>query len=242
MARLRSSVANGPSRGAVVLAHAFLVAGALGMLLPLAWMLGASFKPLAEVMQVPPTWIPAEPTLDNYRQVFLQFPFARYLLNSVIVATVVVISVLLTSAWAGYSFAKFDFPGKKVLFFLILSSLMIPFQTRMIPLYKMSVHLGLVDTWAGVTFPWLVDAFGIFLLRQFVVTIPSELIEAARIDEASEPRIFWRIVLPLSKQALSALAIFTFTWNWKEFLWPLIVSTSAASQFIEGIAMTGLKG
>ncbi|MEW5867464.1 MAG: carbohydrate ABC transporter permease [Bacillota bacterium] len=266
-----------------LLGYGILLAGAVWTLLPLAWMVSASFKPLSEVMRIPPTWIPVHPTLDNFRQVFVQFPFGRYLLNSVIVATAVIGSVLLTSALAGYSLAKFDIPGRTFIFFLILSSLMVPFQTRMIPLYKTAVALRLVDTRLGVMFPWLVDAFGIFLMRQFIATIPTELIEAARIDGASEPFIFLRVILPLSKQALSALAIFTLTANWEEFLWPLIVSTSDASrtlpvglqsfaeqygtnihwqmagsviavapllvvflvlqrQFVEGIAMTGLKG
>lgn len=266
-----------------LLGYVVLIAGAVWTLLPLAWMVSASFKPLSEVMRIPPTWIPIHPTLENFRQVFVQFPFSRYLLNSVIVATAVIGSVLLTSALAGYSLAKFDVPGRTFIFFLILSSLMVPFQTRMIPLYKMAVAFRLTDTRLGVMFPWLVDAFGIFLMRQFITTIPSELIEAARIDGASEPFIFLRIILPLSKQALSALAIFTLTANWEEFLWPLIVSTSDASrtlpvglqsfaeqygtnihwqmagsviavapllvvflvlqrQFVEGIAMTGLKG
>ncbi|MFZ5924422.1 MAG: carbohydrate ABC transporter permease [Bacillota bacterium] len=266
-----------------LLGYGILLAGAVWTLLPLAWMVSASFKPLSEVMRIPPTWIPVHPTLDNFRQVFVQFPFGRYLLNSVIVATAVIGSVLLTSALAGYSLAKFDIPGRTFIFFLILSSLMVPFQTRMIPLYKTTVALRLVDTRLGVMFPWLVDAFGIFLMRQFIATIPTELIEAARIDGASEPFIFLRVILPLSKQALSALAIFTLTANWEEFLWPLIVSTSDASrtlpvglqsfaeqygtnihwqmagsviavapllvvflvlqrQFVEGIAMTGLKG
>lgn len=265
------------------LTYIVLLAGAVWTLLPLAWMVSASLKPLSEVMRIPPTWIPLQPTLDNFRQVFVQFPFGRYLLNSVIVAAVVVASVLLTSSLAGYSLAKFNVPGRTFIFFLILSSLMVPFQTRMIPLYRMAVAFRLIDTRLGVMFPWLIDAFGIFLMRQFIATIPTELIEAARIDGASEPFIFVRIILPLTKQALSALAIFTLTANWEEFLWPLIVSTSEASrtlpvglqsfaeqygtnihwqmagsvvavapliiaflvlqrQFVEGIAMTGLKG
>jgi len=200
------------------------------MLLPLAWMVSSAFKPLYEVMLIPPTWIPREPTLDNFRAVFEQFPFARYIFNSVVVATVVVISTLVTSAMAGYALAKFDFPGRNVLFIAILASLMIPFQVRMIPLYQMIVAFHWVDTLQAVIFPWLVDAFGIFLMRQFILTIPTELLDAARIDGASELRIFWQIVLPLTRPALSALAIFTFFGNWEEFLWPLIVSSSHATR------------
>ncbi len=266
-----------------ILAYAFLILGAIVTLLPLIWMVSASFKPLSEIMMIPPTLIPRAPTLDNYKQVFRQFPFGRYFLNSVIVSVVVVACVLLTSSLAGYSLAKFDLPGSNFIFYMFLSSLMVPFQTRMIPLYRMMVSFKWIDTLRGVMFPWLIDAFGIFLMRQFISTIPNDLIEAARIDGASEPYIFGKIILPLSKQGLSALAIFTLTANWEEFLWPLIVSTSDASrtlpvglqsfaeqygtnlhwqmagsvvavapmiviflilqrQFIEGIAMTGLKG
>jgi multiple sugar transport system permease protein len=131
---------------------------------------------------------------------------------------------------AGYAFAKFDFPGRGILFAIILSSLMVPFQVRMIPLYQMIIAFKWVDTLPAVMFPWLVDAFGIFLMRQFFLTIPSELMDAARIDGASELRIFLQVALPLTQSALSALTIFTFLGNWEEFLWPLIVSASNASR------------
>lgn len=213
-----------------LLIYLLLILGSVVMLLPLAWMTSSAFKPLYEVMLIPPTWIPREPTLDNFRAVFQQFPFARYILNSVVVATVVVISTLVTSAMAGYALAKFEFPARNFLFIAILSSLMIPFQVRMIPLYQMIVAFRWVDTLQAVIFPWLVDAFGIFMMRQFIMTIPTELLDAARIDGASEWRIFWQIVLPLTRPALSALAIFTFLGNWEEFLWPLIVSSSHATR------------
>ena len=266
-----------------LLVYALLGLGGVAMLLPLVWMTSAAFKPLPEVMRVPPTWIPEQPTLANFRAVFAQFPFPRYILNSLVVAAVVVLSTLVTSAMAGYALAKFDFPGRSVLFVAILASLMVPFQVRMIPLYQMVIRVGWQDTLQGVMFPWLVDAFGIFLMRQFIKVIPGELLDAARMDGASEWRIFWQIVLPLTKPALAALAIFTFLGNWEEFLWPLIVSSSDGSrtlpvglqtfaeqygtntnyqmagaliatlpvlalffllqkQFVEGIALSGMKG
>jgi multiple sugar transport system permease protein len=212
------------------MAYAFLILGAVVTLLPLIWMVSASFKPLSKIMIIPPTMIPKAPTFDNYMQVFRQFPFGRYFVNSVVVAVVVVLCIVLTSALAGYSLAKFNLPGGNFIFHIFLSSLMVPFQTRMIPLYRMMVSFRMIDTLGGVMFPWLVDAFGIFLMRQFISTIPNDLIEAARIDGASELYIFTNIVLPLSKQGLSALAIFALTANWEEFLWPLIVSTSDASR------------
>ncbi len=223
-----------PRRWSTYLGHSLvyllLILGGVVMVLPLVWMTSAAFKPLHEVMLIPPTWIPREPTLDNFRAVLHQFPFALYILHSVIVAVAVVISTLITSAMAGYALAKFSFPGRNILFIVILSSLMVPFQVRMIPLYQMVVAFHWVDTLQAVIFPWLVDAFGIFLMRQFILTIPNELLDAARIDGASEFRIFWQIALPLTRPALSALAIFTFLGNWEEFLWPLIVSASDATR------------
>lgn len=212
------------------LVYVSLILGSIPMLLPFAWMLSAAFKPLDEVIRVPPTWIPERPTLDNFLQGFSQFPFWRYFLNSVIVSGVVVLGVLFTSTTAGYAFAKFAFPGRDVLFVLFLASLMVPFQVRMIPLFLLTDRLGLADTLAGVAYPWLFDAFGVFLMRQFIRTIPDELVEAARIDGASEPRIFLTVILPLIRPALAALAIFTFVASWEEFLWPLIVSNSDRSR------------
>ncbi|MCL6431360.1 MAG: carbohydrate ABC transporter permease [Anaerolineae bacterium] len=247
------------------------------------WMLSASFKPLSEILQVPPTWIPKSPTLRNYVTVFQQMAFARYIANSVIVAAVTVVCVLLTSALGGYALSKFQFPGRDFIFIAILSTMMIPFQVRMIPLYVMVYQVGLVNTYAGLILPGAVDAFGIFMMRQYIQSLPNDLIDAARMDGASEPGIFWRIILPLCGPALSALAIFTFMWSWESFIWPLIVTnteqmltlpiglskfsgryltrydlTMAAAtvsimpvllvflilqrRFIEGIALTGIKG
>ncbi|AYO29720.1 carbohydrate ABC transporter permease [Biomaibacter acetigenes] len=136
----------------LAIAYTVLIVGSLWMLLPLVWMTSAAFKPMSEIIQVPPTWIPKHFTLDNIKQVFEQLPFARYFLNSVITTTVIVFSVLLTSAMAGYGFSKFNFPGKKILFFLILSSLMIPFQVRMIPLYQMAQKMDIINSYLGVVF------------------------------------------------------------------------------------------
>jgi multiple sugar transport system permease protein len=270
-----------PSRARPLL-YLALLAGLVPVLLPFVWMTLTSIKPLPEVIRVPPQLLPAQPTLQAYVDIFQQFPFGRYLLNSVLVAAMVVSGVLLVSTLGGYAFAKFRFPGRDVLFMVMLASLMVPFQVRMIPLYLMSIRLGLINTLPGVAFPWLFDAFGIFLMRQFMLTLPSELMEAARIDGASEPAIFLRIVVPLVRPALAALGIFTLVVNWEEFLWPLIVTNTDAvrtlpvglqafsnqymsnihwqmagavvaaaplliafllfqRQFIQGIALTGLK-
>lgn len=210
--------------------YGILILGSALMLLPFIWMVSAAFKPLDEVIRVPPTWLPERPTLDNFTQGFGQFPFWRYFFNSLVVSGIVVLGVLFTSTTAGYAFAKFSFPGRDFLFILFLASLMVPFQVRMIPLFLLTDRLGLVDTLAGVAYPWLFDAFGVFLMRQFIRTIPDELIEAARIDGASEPRIFFTVILPLVRPAVAALAIFTFVASWEEFLWPLIVSNSDRSR------------
>ena len=208
----------------VVLLHLLLLGGAVAMLMPFFWMITASFKSLAEVLQIPPTWIPEHISLRNYLEVFRQQPlFGRFFLNSVIVAAITVTSVLITSALAGYALAKFQFRGRNLIFLFILSTMMIPFQIRMVPLYIMVSNWHLTDTYLGLALPGLVEAFGIFLMRQFIVSIPSDLLDAARIDGASEPGIFVRIVLPLTKPALSALAIFTLIANWESFLWPLLI-------------------
>lgn len=209
-----------------LLIYLLLSLGGIAMILPLIWMVSASFKPLGEVMQIPPTWIPRQPTLDNYREVFRQFPFARYIWNSLLVAAVVVGSVLFTSALGGYALAKYRFRGREFVFLAIMTSLMIPFQVRMLPLYRMMVEARLTNTFVGLVFPWLTDAFGIFLMRQFMRTVPDEIVEAGRIDGCSEFQIFWRLVLPQTRPALAALGIFTFTNTWEEFLWPLIITNS----------------
>lgn len=201
--------------------------GAVLMLLPFFWMITASFKSLNEVIQIPPQWLPRQWDFRNYAEVFRQQPlFGRYFLNSVIVAAVTVASVLITSSLAGYAFAKYNFRGKNVLFVFVLSTMMIPFQIRMVPLFVMVSGWKLLDTYPGLILPGLVDAFGIFLMRQFIASIPTDLIDAARIDGASEPGIFLRIILPLIQPALSALAIFTLIGNWESFLWPLLITNS----------------
>lgn len=210
------------------LRYLFLAAGAVMMLAPLIWMVLASSKTLPEILKVPPTLLPRAIQFDNYATVLGDTAFIRYFFNSVLVSAITVASVLLTSSMAGYAFAKFQFPGRNVLFVLVLATLMIPFQVRVIPLYVLTSDLGLLDSYAGLVLPGLVDAFGIFLMRQYLQSIPSELLDAARVDGASELRIFLKIVLPLAKPALSALAIFTLVTSWESFLWPLLVISSPA--------------
>lgn len=196
------------------------------MIGPFLWIVVTSFKTADDVLAYPPTWIPEPATLDNYREVFEQAPFDRFLLNSVIVATVVTISSCFTSSLAGYAFAKFEFLGREVLFLIVLSTLMIPWPVVVIPLYVMIQRLGLLDTYWALVLPGLVSPFGIFMMRQFIRTIPPDLIDAARLDGASEIGIYSRIILPLSKPALAALGILIFITNWDSFLWPVVVTNS----------------
>lgn len=204
-----------------------LLVGAGVALFPVFVMVTASFKSLAEVMRIPPQWLPEHITLKNFREVFRQQPlYWRYFVNSAVVALITVVSVLVTSALAGYALSKFRFRGRNLIFLFILSTMMIPFEIRMVPLYVMVSSWHLTDTYLGLALPGLVGAFGIFLMRQFIASIPDDLMDAARIDGASEPGIFVRIILPLTKPALSALAIFTLVSNWEAFLWPLLIVNS----------------
>lgn len=204
-----------------------LVLGAVWMLLPLVWMLSASLMPLSEVVKVPPVWFaPDKYSPANYIEVWARLDFARFFLNSTFVAVTITAAQLLTSSMAGFAFARYEFPGRTLIFYLILSTLMIPFQVIMIPLFIMMARLGMVNTYWGMIVPALVTPFGIFMMRQFMLSIPKTLLEAARIDGASEPAIFARIMLPLCRPALAALAIFAFLGSWDNYLWPLIVINS----------------
>lgn len=208
-------------RGVVIL---LLAVGALVMVTPLLWMFLASFKSMAEIVAVPPTLLPENFSFQNYIAAFERVPFLRYFINSVLVSLIAVVCVTVTSASAGYALAKFRFRGSSVIFMVFVASLVVPFQTRMIALYQEALQLNITNTIAGVVLPFLVDAFGIFLVRQYMLTLPSELIEAARIDGAGELHIFFRIVMPLASPALATVAILTFLNSWQEFLWPLIVT------------------
>ncbi|MEW6045965.1 MAG: carbohydrate ABC transporter permease [Bacillota bacterium] len=206
--------------------YLLLSAGGLTMLVPFAWLILSSIKPLPEVMRYPPTFIPEQPTLDNFRQVFKTVPFGRYYLNSVIVSVPTTLVTVLTCTMAGFGFAKYRFAGRSVLFWVILSTMMIPYPATIVPLYVMAHRAGLVDSYAGLIVVHLSSAFGIFMMRQFLSTLPDEMMDAARIDGASEARILVQIVLPHAKPAMAALSLFTFTGYWNAYIWPLIVVNS----------------
>ena len=202
-----------------------LVAVAAITLFPLLWMLSVSLMAPGEASNYPPPLLPAHPTLTNYRELFAHAGMGRYLANSFGLATAATVISLTFNVMAGYAFAKLRFAGRERLFRVLLASLVIPAQVAMLPLFLMLKYLGLVNTYGGVIVPALAGIFGIFLVRQYALTIPDDLLEAARIDGASEWRIFAVIVLPVLKPILVTLAIFTFLATWNDFMWPLIVLT-----------------
>jgi multiple sugar transport system permease protein len=202
------------------------------MIGPLYWMFGTSFKPSGDIFASPPKWIPNPWILGNYHDVFTLLPFGRFFVNSVIVSGAIVVLNIVFDTMAAYAFAKLRFPGRNLIFFLLLITLMIPFQVNLIPLYRMMVffheispHLG-VDTYSGLIAPSMIQVFGIFLMRQFFQSIPDEVLESARCDGASEFRIIRSIVFPLALPGMATLAIFTFLYAWNDFLWPLLITSS----------------
>ncbi len=195
------------------------------ILLPFAYMLSTSLKSRNEVFTKPITWIPAELQWNNFTDALSQYSMGNYFMNSLIVAVAVTFLNLATCSLAGYSFAKFDYPGRDLMFGIVLATMMIPLASMIIPLFMVVKSFGWVDSYWGLIIPAGTSAFGIFLMRQQMSAIPDDLLNAARIDGASEPRIFLSMVLPNSKTALSSLAIFIFMWNWDSVLWPLLVAT-----------------
>lgn len=204
--------------------YGLLVAIAFVMLFPLLWLLGTSFKsPTENIFQFPPQLFPSQPTFQNFITVWQSNPFGQYLFNSTVVALLTVSLNLLFCSLAAYPLARLNFRGRDLIFSGIVSTIMIPFQIVMIPLYILTVQLGLKNTYLGVIFPSIASAFGIFLLRQAFQGVPKELEEAARIDGCSELGLWWNVMLPAVRPALVTLAIFVFIGSWSDFLWPLIV-------------------
>ncbi len=211
-----------------ILLHMLLVAGCLATLLPFLWMFLGSFKSSSEIIRIPPSFFPENPTLVNYQTIFNDplVSIGRYYLNSIIVAVSVVVLTLFTSSLAGFIFAKYRFFGQNVVFSFILATMMIPFQVLMIPSYLILAKLGLIDSLWGLIVPAAVDAFGIFMMKQFIEGIPTELMDAGRIDGATEWGIYFRVILPQLGPALATLGILTFMFRWNNYLWPLVVITS----------------
>lgn len=200
-----------------------LTIGAAITALPFFWMVFSSVKPRNESVAYPPVPFPQQPTFEWFAQLFGELDFGRYLINTLAIVLISMIGLLLM-AMAGYGFAKFEFRGREPLFFLVLVTMMIPVQVTMIPTYLILNGVKLTNTLIGIALPTLVTGFSVFLFRQFMATIPTEMIEAARIDGASEMRIFFRIILPLSRPILAVQVVLTFIAGWNSFLWPLILA------------------
>ncbi len=200
-----------------------LVVGAGVMFFPLYWMFATAVRPRTELFSGEFNLLPSELVWSNFSEAWGKLPFTQFYVNSIVIAVIAVAITVFINLLAGYTFAKYQFPGRDVLFLLLISTLMIPIQVIMVPEFLIVSQLGWVNTYAGVIAPRAAEAFGIFMVRQFMVSIPDELLEAARLDGASEFKIFLRVVLPLSWPVIAVLTIFTFMWRWNDFAWPLVV-------------------
>lgn len=208
------------------LLHLLLLGGAIVMMIPFFWMITTSLKFRTQVFTYPPQFIPTQFVWQNYVDSWNAVPFARYYLNSTFVSLMITLGQLATCSLAAYAFARLRFFGRNVIFLIFLGTMMVPFQLTMIPLYFIMGSFKWIDTYYALIVPFSTSAFGIFLLRQFFIDIPTELEDAARIDGCSRIGILFKIILPLSKPALATLGIFTFMFSWNSFLWPLIVTNS----------------
>lgn len=206
--------------------YAVLTLGFIAVVAPFAWMVIGSFKGEGELRMSPPTWWPQSASLDNYTELFSRNSFGRYFANSTLVAVVVTAGNLLFCSMLGYALAMLRFKGKRALFIVVMGTLLIPGVVTFVPLFVLVANIGLVDTIPGLFLPFLVTPFGVFLMRQYMSTIPRDLLDAGRVDGAGELTIFARVILPLCGPALATLGILTFLGSWNNFLWPLVVATN----------------
>jgi len=206
--------------------YAVIIFGAIWMILPFFWLFSASLMTPQELLAFPPKILPSHPQWQNYKEVVKRIPILLHYKNSLIVSLSVTISVLLTSSLSGYSFAKLKFPGEEVFFRFVLSTMMFPVFIFLIPVFYLMRLFGWLNNYLSLITPFIVSGYGIFLIRQFILTIPDEPLDSARIDGASEIIIYFKIILPLLRPALATLAILTFIGQWNSFLWPLIITTS----------------
>ena len=233
----------GATRQRVVraLLYAMLVLGALLALLPMVWMVSASLMPTGEASTFPPRLFPRTVTLEHYRALFTRLDLGRSLLNSAIVTLAVTLLSLVVNSMAGYAFAKLRFAGRERIFRTLATGLVIPTQVAMLPLFLLLKQLGLINTYAAVIIPGMASIFGIFLIRQYALSIPDDLLDAARVDGAGEFRIYWSVVLPVVRPILATLAIWTFLSTWNDFMWPLIVLSDDAKWTLP-VALSNLVG
>lgn len=218
-----------------------LILGAVLAMLPMVWMVSASLMPTGEASTYPPRFFPSSITFDHYRDLFTRLNLGRNLLNSAFVSFVVTFASLFINSLAGYAFAKMRFRGRERMFRLLSTGLVLPTQVAMLPLFLLLKNMGLINTYWGVIIPGLSSIFGIFLVRQYALAIPDEMLDAARVDGAGEFRIFWTIVVPGIMPILATLAIWTFLATWNDFMWPLIV-LSDASHYTLPVALANLSG
>lgn len=224
-----------------LLLHAVLVLGAIATLAPLAWMVGASLMAAGEANAIPPPFWPARPTFAHYVELFTRLDLARHFLASALITVVATVVSVVVNALAGYAFAKLPFAGRDRLFGGMMLSLVVPAQVGMLPLFLLLRELGFVNTYVGVMIPYFASIFGIFLVRQYVLGVPDDLLDAARVDGASEVRIFLSVVLPIIRPILVTLATFTFLSAWNDFMWPLIV-ISDSTRYTLPVALANLVG
>lgn len=208
------------------LLYGALLLCALLTLLPFAWVVSGSLRSLAEIRSDPGAWLPHHVTLDNFRRLFATEGFGRFLANSVVVAVIAVLGNIVAASAAGYALAKLDFAGKRIAFGAVMAAMMVPFTAVFVPQFVITVDMGLADTLTGIALPGVALPLSVFIMRQYALSIPDELLEAARIDGAGELRIFVRVFLPLAGPALATITIMSFLSSWNSFIWPLIVAQS----------------
>lgn len=221
-----------------LLIHIFLILTAIAIIFPFFWMFCTALKPPTEVLSWPPIILPQHPTIDNFIGVFTEWPFARFFFNSILITSVATFCILLTSSAAGYVFAKIKFFGRDLIFYILLATAIIPIQGYLIMLYLIIVKFHWINTYQGILAPLIIMSFGIFFLRQNIYAIPNELIDAARIDGASDFFIYFRVILPMNVSALAALGIYAFSITWAQFIWPLVIVNTKEMYTTElGLAM-----
>ena len=221
--------------------HLLLVAAVCLTIFPLAWMAMASVMPAGEASAYPMSWVPSALSLEHYRALFSRLEVVRYIMNSALIAGAVTLISLVVNSMAGYAFAKLSFPGRERVFRGLVTTLVVPGQVTMLPLFMLLKYLGLINSYWGVIVPGMASVFGIFLFRQYALSIPDSLLDAARIDGAGEWRIYRSIVLPLCKPILLTLAVFTFMGTWNDFMWPLVVLTDSRLHTLP-VALANLSG
>lgn len=222
------------------LVYLFLVLISIAMVVPLLWMFSSAFKPKAEIFSYPPTLVAENPTIGNFFTLFEQRPFGINLWNSFFIAASSTVLALFFCSLAAFGFAKYQFPAREFLFLFLIATLIIPFHTTMIPLYVLYRRIGWIDKFWGLIFPGMANAFGIFFMRQYLIKLPNEFLDSARIDGCSEIKIFLYIILPIARPALTALGMIFFMGSWNNFLWPLIILKSK-NMLTAVVALRGLS-